>query len=60
MTEKKWAPTLSKYDHPTCIICGERITSEDFIASKQRKGRVVFVHADCFAKEQKELKEGKG
>ena len=60
MTEKKWTPNLSKYDRPTCIICGERITTEDFIASKQRKGGVLFAHAHCFEKEQQELKEGKG
>lgn len=57
MTEKKWAPTLSRYDHPTCIICSERIQTQDFIASKPRKGPVMFVHTDCFEKEQRELEE---
>lgn len=43
-----------------CVICREQVTAPPFVASKPRKGSVIYAHTSCFEKEQKELKEGHG
>ena len=43
-----------------CIICGEAIKSNDsVITSKRRKGSTIYIHTDCYNKEQAELKEAR-
>ena len=44
-----------------CHICCERITvdNDSIIKSKPRKGATIYIHAECFNKEQAELKEAR-
>lgn len=50
---------LPKYERVFCTICQEQVMAPPFIASKPRRGSVIYAHTSCFEKEQKELKEGK-
>lgn len=55
-----WEPKIPKYGKVYCVICTEQVTAPPFVASKPRRGPVIYAHTSCFEKEQKELKEGKG
>lgn len=59
MTEENWKPTLPTNGCACCVICGERITSSEFIAAKPRRGPTTYAHTYCFENEQTELREGK-
>ena len=51
-----WNPRLPTR-HPTCAICGERVTAPPFVASKPRKGPTIYIHTACFVQERREQKE---
>lgn len=40
-------------DHARCVICGEPITAPPFVASKPRRGAVVYAHTICLEQEQR-------
>lgn len=52
-----WEPRIPKYDKVYCVICLEQVTAPPFVASKPRKGSIIYAHTACFEKEQKEWKE---
>ena len=54
-----WEPKIPKYERVFCIICREQVTAPPFVASKPRKGPIIYAHTECFMKEQKEWKEGR-
>lgn len=59
MTPGGWKPKLPWRLEPRCIICGEKITDQEFIASKPHKGPTIYAHRDCFEKEQEDRKAGR-
>ena len=43
-----------------CSICGEKIAPDaSVITSKPRRGSTIYIHTDCYNKEQAELKEAR-
>lgn len=52
MNGEKWTPTLPSCAR--CIICGGLITGMSFMASKPRRGPILYAHTQCFEEEQKE------
>ena len=57
--KKTWEPRLPNVDKCFCIICREQVTAPPFIASKPRKGPTLYIHTECFQKEQRGWKENK-
>lgn len=56
MSSKPWEPRIPSYPRPYCAICKEAVTAPPFVASKPRKGPIIYIHTECFAKEQAEWK----
>jgi hypothetical protein len=53
---EKWTPPQPKFCD-RCVICGEKIEGQGFIASKpRRKGSTIYAHTRCFEEEQKGAK----
>lgn len=48
-----WNPRLP-LRCPICTICGERVLTPPFVASKPRKGTTIYAHTACLEQEQKE------
>lgn len=59
MTPGNWKPKLPEWSDARCIICGEKINGPEYIASKPRKGPIIYAHTHCYEKEQEDRKEGK-
>ncbi len=57
MSEEQKKPKLPD-PAPCCIICREKVTGPQFIASKPRRGPTMYAHTHCFEEEQKAQKEG--
>lgn len=44
--------------HCRCAICHEKVTEGDrFIWSKPRRGGLIVAHAECWEREQQEIKK---
>lgn len=54
---EKWEPKIPRTGTVFCAICREPVTAPPFVASKPRRGPIIYIHTACFEKEQRELKE---
>lgn len=59
MKQGGWKPKLPEWSDARCIICGEKITDQEFIASKPHKGPTIYAHSHCYEKEQEDRKAGR-
>ena len=43
---KEWQPKLPK-QKPYCTVCGEPVTAPPFIATKPKRGTLIYAHTAC-------------
>lgn len=47
MSDKEWTPKLPIGDC-RCVVCGEKVLAQPFIASKPRRGKgLIIAHTHC-------------